>query len=83
MLTKTVARAAAAAARPIAADLTIVAARPAIGPVRAAMETRIASLLGIEPGQVSVKGTTSDGLGFGGEEGIAAYALVTIQRDPA
>jgi 2-C-methyl-D-erythritol 4-phosphate cytidylyltransferase / 2-C-methyl-D-erythritol 2,4-cyclodiphosphate synthase len=83
MLRKTVARAAAAAARPIAADLTIVAARPAIGPVRAAMETRIASLLGIEPGQVSVKGTTSDGLGFGGEEGIAAYALVTIQHDPA
>ncbi|MDP9269959.1 MAG: 2-C-methyl-D-erythritol 4-phosphate cytidylyltransferase [Chloroflexota bacterium] len=83
MLRETVARAAAAAARPISADLTIVAARPAIGSVRAAMETRIASLLGIEPGRVSVKGTTSDGLGFGGEEGIAAYALVTIERDPA
>jgi 2-C-methyl-D-erythritol 4-phosphate cytidylyltransferase / 2-C-methyl-D-erythritol 2,4-cyclodiphosphate synthase len=83
MLRETAARVAAAAARPISADLTIVAARPAIGPVRTAMETRIASLLGIEPGQVSVKGTTSDGLGFGGEEGIAAYALVTIERDPA
>ena len=63
---------------PTGADLVIVAARPAIGPVRDEMEARIASILGIDPSRVSVKGTTSDGLGFAGEEGIAAYAVTVV-----
>jgi 2-C-methyl-D-erythritol 4-phosphate cytidylyltransferase/2-C-methyl-D-erythritol 2,4-cyclodiphosphate synthase len=83
LLREAVQRVAAAGARAQGADLAIVAARPAIGPVRATMEARIADLLGIAAGQVSVKGTTSDGLGFGGEEGIAAYAIVTVEAIPA
>ena len=73
-------RATEAGTRATAVDLTIVAARPAIGPVRGAMEARIAGLLGIAAERVSVKGTTSDGMGFAGGEGIAAYAVVTVER---
>lgn len=80
LLREAVRRAAEAGTRPVAADLTIVAARPSIGPVREAMEARIAELLGIASARVSVKGTTSDGLGFAGSEGIAAFAVVTVER---
>jgi 2-C-methyl-D-erythritol 4-phosphate cytidylyltransferase / 2-C-methyl-D-erythritol 2,4-cyclodiphosphate synthase len=66
--------------RPTGIDLVIVAARPAIAPVRQAMAERIADLVGIEPSSVSVKGTTSDGLGFAGKEGIAALAIATVAR---
>jgi 2-C-methyl-D-erythritol 2,4-cyclodiphosphate synthase len=68
----------AAGLRPASADLTIIAAHPAIAPVRSRMEIRVAELLGIVPSQVSVKGTTSDGLGFTGSDGIAAYALALV-----
>lgn len=63
---------------PTQVDLVIVAAGPAIAPRRSEMAARIAALLGIGPGDVSVKGTTSDGLGLPGGEGIAAYAVATI-----
>jgi 2-C-methyl-D-erythritol 4-phosphate cytidylyltransferase/2-C-methyl-D-erythritol 2,4-cyclodiphosphate synthase len=64
--------------KPVSIDLTIVAAHPAIGPRRAEMAQRIASLCGIETGAVGVKGTTSDGLGFAGAEGIASFAVAVI-----
>jgi 2-C-methyl-D-erythritol 4-phosphate cytidylyltransferase/2-C-methyl-D-erythritol 2,4-cyclodiphosphate synthase len=63
---------------PSGVDLVVVAARPAIGPVREEMASRIAALLGIGPESVTVKGTTSDGLGFAGSEGIAAYAIASV-----
>ncbi len=63
---------------PLSVDLTIVARRPAIAPVREAMVARIASLMGLPEGQIGVKGTTSDGLGFAGDEGIAAYAVAAV-----
>lgn len=66
--------------RPVSIDLTIVAAHPAIAPRRDEMVTRLASLCGIVADAVSVKGTTSDGLGFAGEEGIAAFAVAVIGR---
>ncbi|MBX9896501.1 MAG: bifunctional 2-C-methyl-D-erythritol 4-phosphate cytidylyltransferase/2-C-methyl-D-erythritol 2,4-cyclodiphosphate synthase [Qipengyuania sp.] len=63
------------------ADLTIVCEAPRIGPHREAMRARIADLLGVATGAVSVKATTTEGLGFAGRgEGIAAQALVTLQR---
>jgi 2-C-methyl-D-erythritol 4-phosphate cytidylyltransferase / 2-C-methyl-D-erythritol 2,4-cyclodiphosphate synthase len=66
--------------RPVSTDLVVVAARPAIHPVADAMAARIAQLLDVGPNAVTVKGTTSDGLGFAGEEGIAAYAVAAVER---
>ena len=65
---------------PFSIDLTIVAAHPAIAPRRGEIAARLAELCGIEATAVGVKGTTSDGLGFAGAEGIAAYAVAVIAR---
>ncbi len=62
------------------ADITIICERPKIGPHRAAMQARIASILNLGPGAVSVKATTTEGLGFTGRgEGIAAQAVASIR----
>lgn len=66
--------------RPFSIDLTIVAARPEIAPRRAEIAVRLAELCGVDAEAVGVKGTTSDGLGFAGAEGIAAYAVAVIAR---
>lgn len=61
------------------ADVTIVCERPKIGPHAAAMQAALARILGVEPGRVSVKATTSERLGFTGrEEGIAALATAAL-----
>ena len=61
-------------------DCTIVAEAPKVGPHRAAMRTRIADMLGLAVEQVSVKATTTEGLGFAGRrEGIAAQAVASIR----
>jgi len=61
------------------ADLTLICERPKIGPHAAPMRARLAGLLRIDTGRVSVKATTSERLGFTGrEEGIAALATVTL-----
>ncbi|MEO8301032.1 MAG: bifunctional 2-C-methyl-D-erythritol 4-phosphate cytidylyltransferase/2-C-methyl-D-erythritol 2,4-cyclodiphosphate synthase [Rhizomicrobium sp.] len=61
-------------------DLTIVCERPKIGPHREAMRARIADILKIDLGRVSVKATTTEGLGFTGRrEGIAAQAIATVK----
>jgi 2-C-methyl-D-erythritol 4-phosphate cytidylyltransferase / 2-C-methyl-D-erythritol 2,4-cyclodiphosphate synthase len=60
-------------------DLTLICERPKIAPHRAAMRARIAAILGLDEGRVSVKATTTEGLGFTGRrEGIAAQAVATI-----
>jgi 2-C-methyl-D-erythritol 4-phosphate cytidylyltransferase/2-C-methyl-D-erythritol 2,4-cyclodiphosphate synthase len=60
-------------------DITIICERPKIGPYRAAMVERLAELLALPQGRVSVKATTTEGLGFTGrQEGIAAQAAATI-----
>jgi 2-C-methyl-D-erythritol 4-phosphate cytidylyltransferase / 2-C-methyl-D-erythritol 2,4-cyclodiphosphate synthase len=62
------------------ADLTIICEAPKIGPHRQAMRERLAQLLAVPMGQVSVKATTTERLGFTGRgEGIAAQALVMLQ----
>ena len=62
------------------ADVTIICERPKVGPHRAAMAERIAQILGIEVGRVSVKATTTEQLGFTGRrEGIAAQAVATVR----
>lgn len=60
-------------------DLTIIAEAPKIGPHRPAIRTRIAEILAIPLGHVSVKATTTERLGFTGRrEGIAAQAVATL-----
>lgn len=80
LVTRTVAALENAGWRPANADLTIACARPRIAPRRDEIVGRIATLLGVEPDAVSVKGTTSDGLGFTGDEGVAAWAVAGVER---
>ena len=62
-------------------DLTIICEAPKIGPHREAMRARIAELLGVDTGAISVKATTTERLGFTGRgEGIAAQAVATVIR---
>jgi len=62
------------------ADITIVCERPKIAPHAPAMRACLAEDLGCDTGQVSVKATTSEKLGFTGRgEGIAAFAVVLLQ----
>lgn len=60
-------------------DLTIICEAPKVGPHREPMRTRISEILAIPIDRVSVKATTTEGLGFAGRrEGIAAQAVATI-----
>jgi len=61
-------------------DVTIICERPKVGPHRDAMKAKIGELLKIAPSRVSVKATTTEGLGFTGRrEGIAAQAIATVK----
>jgi 2-C-methyl-D-erythritol 4-phosphate cytidylyltransferase/2-C-methyl-D-erythritol 2,4-cyclodiphosphate synthase len=61
------------------ADITLICEQPKITPHAPAMIARIADLLGVEIGRVSIKATTSERLGFTGRgEGIAAQAAVIV-----
>lgn len=63
-------------------DCTLICETPKIGPHREAMRARIAELLKVSPTAVSIKATTTEGLGFTGRgEGIAAQAVATLQRE--
>ena len=60
-------------------DVTIICEAPRIGPHKEAMRARLAAILVIDIGQVSVKATTTERLGFTGRgEGIAAQAVATV-----
>ncbi|MBZ6378810.1 bifunctional 2-C-methyl-D-erythritol 4-phosphate cytidylyltransferase/2-C-methyl-D-erythritol 2,4-cyclodiphosphate synthase [Pacificimonas flava] len=62
------------------ADITLICERPKVGPYKEQMRRRIAQLLRVEPGRISVKATTTERLGFTGRgEGIAAQAAATIR----
>jgi 2-C-methyl-D-erythritol 4-phosphate cytidylyltransferase/2-C-methyl-D-erythritol 2,4-cyclodiphosphate synthase len=61
-------------------DCTIIAEAPKVGPHRDAMRRRIAEVAGLSVDQVSIKATTTEGLGFAGRrEGIAAQAVASIR----
>lgn len=63
-------------------DITIMAQAPKMRPHIDAMRANVAADLGIDMDAVSVKATTTEGLGFTGRaEGIAAQASVLIQKD--
>ena len=62
-------------------DATIVAELPKLAPHIQAMRTHLAEHLHLTREQVSVKATTTDGLGFTGrKEGIACYAVVLLEK---
>ncbi len=62
-------------------DATIIAERPKMAPHIPAMRTHIAEHLHITQAQISIKATTTDGLGFAGrQEGIACYAVALIEH---
>ncbi len=64
-------------------DCTVIAEEPKVGPHRSAMRERIAGILGLGIDQVSIKATTTEGLGFTGRrEGIAAQAVASIRMLP-
>jgi 2-C-methyl-D-erythritol 4-phosphate cytidylyltransferase/2-C-methyl-D-erythritol 2,4-cyclodiphosphate synthase len=61
-------------------DVTLICEQPRIGPHREAMRARIADILGVEVSRISVKATTTEGMGFTGRgEGLAAQAVATIR----
>ena len=61
------------------ADITLICERPKIAPHALAMRERLAGILGVDVGRVSVKATTTEKLGFTGRaEGIAAQAVVMV-----
>jgi 2-C-methyl-D-erythritol 4-phosphate cytidylyltransferase/2-C-methyl-D-erythritol 2,4-cyclodiphosphate synthase len=78
-LTHVLQLAAAKRARLTHIDLTLICEAPKIGPHRAAMRERLSELTGLPLTAISVKATTTEGLGFSGRgEGIAAQASATI-----
>lgn len=66
------------------ADVTIVCERPKIGPHADAMRANLAADLACDIDRISIKATTSEKLGFTGRgEGIAAFAVVLLESQPA
>ena len=60
-------------------DLTICAQVPKLNPFIPAMQNCLAEVMEVQPGQINIKATTTEHLGFvGREEGIAAYAVVLL-----
>jgi 2-C-methyl-D-erythritol 2,4-cyclodiphosphate synthase len=61
------------------ADCVLIGETPRIAPVRAAMHERLADAMGVAPGLVTVRATTTDRLGFTGRgEGLAAIAVALL-----
>jgi 2-C-methyl-D-erythritol 2,4-cyclodiphosphate synthase len=81
LLRRTVALLSAAGWSPLQVDTTILAEAPRISPHEPAMREAIAAALGVPVGNVGIKATTTEGLGFvGRREGIAAQAICLIVR---
>ncbi|MDZ4371517.1 MAG: 2-C-methyl-D-erythritol 2,4-cyclodiphosphate synthase, partial [Phenylobacterium sp.] len=74
------ARVAARGGRILHVDVTIICERPKVGPHRDAMRARIGEILALPIDRVSVKATTTEGMGFTGRgEGLMAQAVVTVE----
>ncbi|MBI1809579.1 MAG: 2-C-methyl-D-erythritol 2,4-cyclodiphosphate synthase [Gemmatimonadetes bacterium] len=67
--------------RPVQVDVTVIAEQPKIGPHRDGMRQALAQALGVEPGDVMVKGKTNEGMGWIGRgEGLAVIAVATLEE---
>ena len=63
-------------------DCTVICEEPKVGPHRAAIRASVAHILRIAEGSVSIKATTTEGLGFTGRrEGIAVQAVASIRME--
>jgi 2-C-methyl-D-erythritol 2,4-cyclodiphosphate synthase len=66
---------------PVNVDATIVAQQPRLAPHIPAMQANLAPILGLTPGDVNLKATTTELMGFAGRgEGMAAYAVVLVTK---
>ena len=62
------------------ADCVLVGEEPRIAPLRETMRAKLAEAMGVEPGRVNVRATTTDKLGFTGRgEGLAALAVALVE----
>ena len=62
------------------ADCVLIGQEPRVAPYRDAMSRRLAQALGVDPGRVGVRATTTDFLGFTGRgEGLAAQAVALLE----
>ena len=69
-------------ARVVNMDATVIAEQPHLAPYIPAMRAALASALGLDPDQVSVKATTVETMGaLGRKEGIAAMAVVCVRME--
>jgi len=67
--------------RLVNADAVLIGEEPRIAGRRAEMRERLAAALGVDPGVVNVRATTTDRLGFAGRgEGLAAQAVALLER---
>jgi 2-C-methyl-D-erythritol 2,4-cyclodiphosphate synthase len=65
-------------------DCTVIMEEPKVSPHRDAIRARLAAALGVAEGQVNVKASTGERMGFVGRgEGAAALAIAAIEEDPA
>jgi 2-C-methyl-D-erythritol 2,4-cyclodiphosphate synthase len=63
------------------ADVVLIGEQPRIGPRRDEMRSSLAGALAVEPERLSVRATTTDGLGFTGRgDGLAAHAVALLER---
>lgn len=64
-------------------DATVCAERPKLNPHVPAMKACLAQVIGCDEDTISIKATTTEKLGFTGrEEGISAYAVCLIEKQP-
>lgn len=60
-------------------DVSVIAEGPRLGPQREKIKARLATVLGIDPSAISVKGKTNEGMGWvGRKEGLACIAVATL-----
>ena len=78
LLARVVAKVRVAGLAPVSADLTVLAERPAIAPVRDEIRRGLAAVLGVAPERVSVKATRPEGLGLSGD-GVGCLSLAVLQ----
>jgi 2-C-methyl-D-erythritol 4-phosphate cytidylyltransferase/2-C-methyl-D-erythritol 2,4-cyclodiphosphate synthase len=63
-------------------DCTVICEEPKVGPHRLAMKKQVAAILSLHEGQVSIKATTTEGLGLTGRrEGIACQAVANVRLE--
>ena len=66
---------------PVNVDVVVITESPKIGPVAEAMTRRLAEVLGVPEGAVSVKGKSNEGMGWiGAGEGLAVHAVALVKE---